>query len=61
MRYIVFYTGLASTPNSVGLMCTTTGEVIHEIETSLPSGKATRERYEKLKSLLVRKYQSILN
>jgi len=60
MNYILFYTGLASTPNSIGLKCLTTNEVIHEIETSCPTGKATRAKYEKFKSKLTSIYKSII-
>lgn len=61
MKYRLFYSGLASTPNSVGLLCVDTNEVICEIEVSLPSGKETREKYNKIKSLLIKKYACILN
>lgn len=60
LQYMLFYTGLASTPNSVGLKCITTNSIICEIETSLPSGKATREKYNKMISILKKKYQNIL-
>ena len=39
MQYMIFYTGLASMPNSIGLKCITTNEIICQIETALPSGK----------------------
>lgn len=60
MTYRLFYTGLASTPNSVGLLCSTTNEVICEISTSRPSGKETRKVYEKMKNKLKEKFGSII-
>lgn len=60
MKYIIFYTGLASTPFSVGLKCLTTNEVICEISTARPSGKETRKSYEKYVSVLKRKYQNLV-
>jgi hypothetical protein len=59
MEYIIFYTGLASTPFTVGLKCETTNEVIHEINVSRPTGRATRERYEKMKGILENKYNHL--
>jgi hypothetical protein len=58
---MLFFTGLASTPNSVGLKCLTTGETIHEIEVAMPSGKDTRNKYNKVVNLLKQKYAPILN
>lgn len=60
MQYMLFYTGLASTPDSIGLKCLTTNEVICQIETSCPSGKDTRIRFQKFKFKLIGKYNSIL-
>jgi hypothetical protein len=60
MDYILFYTGLASTPFTVGLKCITTNEVVCEIDVMLPSGKATRVRYEKMVSKLKRVYKHLL-
>jgi len=60
MKYTIFYTGLASTPNSIGLLCTTTGEKISEISTSCPKGKDTRKKYNKIKTILTEKYCSLL-
>jgi hypothetical protein len=60
MDYKLFYTGLASTPFTVGLKCTTTNEIICEINVSMPKGSDTRKRYEKMLSLLRNKYQSLL-
>lgn len=57
---MLFYTGLASTPNSVGLKCTNTGEIICQIETSMPTGKATREKYGKYVKILKEKFAAIL-
>ena len=59
MEYMLFFTGLASTPNSIGLKCITTNEIICEIEVSLPSGKATRAKYEKIKTFLNKKYSKL--
>lgn len=59
MNYMLFYTGCASTPNSVGLMVIETGEVIHEISTDRPTGKETRKRYEKFIKLLRSKYSNL--
>jgi len=60
MVYRLFYTGLASTPNSVGLLCSTTNDVVCEISTSRPSGKETRKVYEKMKNKLKEKFGSLL-
>ena len=60
MKYILFFTGLASTPNTVGLKCLTTNEVIHEINVSMPSGKATRKKYQKFMELLKNKYKNLV-
>ena len=40
MKYRLFYTGMASTPDSVGLFCVTTSEIICQIETSMETGKS---------------------
>lgn len=61
MKYIIFYTGLASTPNSIGLKCITTNMVVCEIETARPSGKETRKRYNKMKNYITETYSSVLN
>lgn len=61
MRYMLFYTGLASTPDTVGLKNVTTGEVIHEVSVSRPSGVETRKQYNKVVNLLKTKYSPILN
>ena len=60
MNYMLFYTGLASTPNSVGLKCITTNEVICEISTSKPSGKETRKCYNKMIGILKEKFSCLL-
>lgn len=60
MHYILFYTGLASTPFTCGLRCITTNKIICEIDVSLPSGKATRERYQKMMTKLKSKYSKLL-
>ena len=59
MDYILFYTGLASTPNSVGLKNITTNEIIHEISTDRPTGKETRKAYQKYMGVLKRKYLNL--
>lgn len=60
MKYMLFYTGLASTPDTVGLKCLTTNEVIHEISVSEPTGKGTRARYQKMIGILKNKYSHLL-
>jgi len=60
MKYMLFYTGLASTPNSVGLKCLSTNEIICEISTSKPSGKETRICYNKMMGKLKEKYNSLM-
>lgn len=60
MNYQLFYTGLASVPNSVGLKCLTTNEVICEIETACDSGKQTRIKYQKYLTILKNKFKAIL-
>lgn len=61
MKYMLFYTGLASTPDSVGLKCLTTGEIICKIETSRPTGKETRRFYNKVVTKLKEKFNSLIN
>jgi len=61
VRYHVFFTGVASTPHSVGVRCMTTGIIICEVTTSRPSGKDTRELYEKERKKLETHYAPILN
>ena len=60
MRYMLFYTGLASTPFSVGLKNITTGEVICEISTNEPTGKATRAKRDKYMDILKNKYSTLV-
>ena len=60
MKYMIFFTGLASTPNTVGLKCLTTNEVIHEINVSMRTGKATRVKYEKFVKILKSKYKNLI-
>ena len=52
---------MASTPDSVGLFCVTTSEIICQIETSMETGKATREKYGKMYEILNSKYSALLN
>ena len=60
MKYMLFFTGVASTPNSVGLKNLTTGEIVHEISTSRPTGKETRAMYTKYMGILKRKYSLLV-
>lgn len=60
MKYIIFYTGLASTPFTVGLKCLTTNEIVCEISCSRETGKETRKAYEKYKDILNSKYSNLL-
>jgi len=57
---MLFYTGVASTPNSAGLKCLTTNEIVCEISTSKPSGKETRICYNKIMNKLKEKFSSLL-
>lgn len=61
MKYMLFYSGLASTPSSVGLKNLSTNEVVCEISTDRPSGKETRKAYQKYMGVLKRKYTHLLN
>ncbi len=61
MKYMLFFTGLASTPNSVGLKNMDTNEVVCEISTDRPTGKETRAAYEKYSKLLKQKYNLLCN
>ena len=61
MQYMLFYTGLASTPDMVGLKCLTTGEIICNIRVSMPSGKATRAKYQRMIAKLESKYSNLFN
>ena len=60
MKYMLFYTGVASTPNSAGLKCLTTNEIVCEISTSKPSGKETRICYNRVMNKLKEKFSSLL-
>ncbi len=60
-NYGIFYTGLASTPNSIGLMNWTTKEKISEISCSRRTGKATRAAYERYSAILKQKYKTTVN
>ena len=60
MEYMIFYTGLASTPNSVGLKCITTNLVVCEIETARPTGAETRKRFNKMKKYIEETYSNLL-
>ena len=56
---MLFYTGLASTPSSVGLKNLTTNEIVCEISTDRPSGKDTRKAYQKYMGILKSKYNHL--
>ena len=60
MEYVLFYTGLASTPNTIGLKCKTTGEIIHEYNVAMSRGSENRKKYDRIKNLLSQKYAKIL-
>lgn len=60
MKYYIYFTGLASTPNEIGLFCLTTNEVICRISTSRETGKDTRKAFQKYKKILNNKFKSIL-
>jgi hypothetical protein len=61
MKYMLFYTGLCSTPWTVGLLNVTTGEKIHEISVDCEKSKDSRIKYNKFMDILKRKYESLLN
>jgi len=60
MKYRLFYTGLCSTPWTVGLLNVTTGEKIHEISVDCENSKDSVIKYKKFTGILKRKYQSLL-
>jgi hypothetical protein len=60
MEYQILVHGLASTPHLITLVNITTGEIIHSISVARPTGKATRERYNKIIKILNKKYHEIL-
>lgn len=55
MKYSLYYTGCASTPNSIGVK-NENGVTIEEIDTARPTGKETRKAYEKAKNELKNRY-----
>lgn len=59
MKYMIFFTGLASTPWSVGLYCITTSEVISEIGINEPTDRECRAKFQKYRSLLQKKYECL--
>lgn len=61
MQYMIFFTGLASTPDTVGLKCLTTNDIVCVINCSRPTGKETREKFEKYKRILNSKYSNLVN
>ena len=60
MKYMLFFTGLASTPFSVGLKNLDRNEVVCEISTDRPSGKETRNAYNKYSNILKEKYKDLI-
>ena len=60
-KYRLFYTGVASTPNSVGIISETTNEKLCEIDVAMPTGKETREKYDKIIGFLQKKFEKILS
>lgn len=61
MSYQLYYKGIASTPSEIGIICLTTNEIVCRIDTALPSGKDTRNRFNKMRNKLESKYHLILN
>lgn len=59
-RYGIFFTGVCSTPSTVGIVNWATGEKISEISCDRPTGEATRAAYEKYSTLLKIKYGNTL-
>jgi hypothetical protein len=61
MEHIIFFTGLASTPFTVGVKNVKTKKVVEEINVSKPSGKETRKAYNKAKTELQTRHKLLLN
>ncbi|MEO7048965.1 MAG: hypothetical protein ABI091_26920 [Ferruginibacter sp.] len=61
MKYGIFFTGLCSTPYTIGLINWTTGEKIHEIEIKGETGKSIRANFEKKRDLLNKKYKLLIS
>lgn len=59
-NYGIFFSGLCSTPNTVGLINWATGEKICEISCSRKTGKKTRKAFDKYSNILKRAYTPIL-
>ena len=59
MKYILFFTGFASTPCSVGLKNLDTNEIVCEISTDRPTGKESRAAYQKYSKILKEKYNPL--
>ena len=55
-NYMIFYTGCASTPNTVGLKNTVNNEVIHEVKINGDTGKEIRKNYDKIVKKLKKAY-----
>lgn len=60
LKYTMYYRGLASTPDCIGIVCNTTNEIICQIETARDTGKETRRVFEKYCNVLKQKYSAIL-
>ena len=60
MNYYIFYRGLASCPFGIGLFCTTTNEVVCYIETAMPTGKQSRQKFDRMRKKLNDKYSILL-
>lgn len=56
MERTLFFTGVASTPNTVGVMELPSKTILEEINVSMSSGRQTRKIYNKTRNLLNEKY-----
>jgi len=61
MKYRFFFTGLCSTPWTVGLLNVSTGEKIHEISVDCPNSKNSLIKYNKMMGILKKKYSHLVN
>ena len=61
MNYMIFYSGVASTPYEVGLKNLTTNEIVCRISTDRPKGEDCRKAYKKYLGILNKKYKHLLN
>jgi hypothetical protein len=60
-RYGIFFTGVASTPTTVGLMDWNSGEKITEINCRGKRGEEIRGHYDRIVRKLEKAYSSVLN